>query len=151
MAIIADMSTLSTSPAPASRRFLARAAAVTAAAGCLAGAAIPAATAAPAPAATTATTATTDTIDTAKDAVSTKSVIQNPARVAGVALAAGVSPQTVDLLLEDPEATIAAGERLGVPRDAAIWAANNPEQAIGAAQAADIDPVWAADALVANL
>ena len=151
MAIIADMSTLSTSPAPAPRRFLTRAAAVTVAAGCLAGAAIPAATAAPAPAATTATTATTDTIDTAKDAVSTKSVIQNPARVAGVALAAGVSPQTVDLLLEDPEATIAAGERLGVPRHAAIWAANNPEQAIGAAQAAGIDPVWAADALVANL
>ena len=148
MAIIADMSTLSTSPAPAPRRFLTRAAAVTVAAGCLAGAAIPAATAAPAPAATAATTATTDT---AKDAVSTKSVIQNPARVAGVALTAGVSPQTVDLLLEDPEATIAAGERLGVPRDAAIWAANNPEQAIGAAQAAGIDPVWAADALVANL
>lgn len=101
--------------------------------------AVPAATAAPAEASPAAATATT------------KSVIQDPSRVAGVAIGAGVSPEVVSQLLADPEATIAAGERLGVPRDTAIWVANNPEQALGAAQSAGIAPVWAANTLAANL
>ncbi|WP_312977545.1 hypothetical protein [Corynebacterium sp.] len=80
-----------------------------------------------------------------------KAAIADPGRTAAVATAAGVNPAVVARLLADPEATIAAGERLGVPRDTAVWAANNPEQALGMARAAGINPAWAANILAANL
>jgi hypothetical protein len=128
---------------PRFRRLTAMSATVALSAGVLGAAVVPTAGAAPAPAPAPA--------NGVSQSVGQKATIKDPGRTAAVAAAAGVHPAVAARLLADPEATIAAGERLGVPRETAIWAANNPEQALGMARAAGINPAWAADVLAANL
>lgn len=81
-------------------------------------------------------------------AVSTTKV-QDLSGAAGVALAAGVSPETVATLTANPEATYAAALNYGVPASTIDWVLANPGAALGAAQAAGIDVVWAANTLAA--
>ena len=64
---------------------------------------------------------------------------------------AGVDPETAARLAEDPEATVAAAERLGVDRETASHFATDPAAALKALEEAGIDPVAAAPMLVAQL
>ena len=138
---------------PRSRALTALSATVALSAGVLTATAAPAgaATTGSAPSPSPSSSASASASVSVTQPVGQKSTVDNPGRTAAVATAAGVHPAVVARLLADPEATIAAGERLGVPRETAVWAANNPEQALGAARAAGIDPVWAANVLAANL
>lgn len=82
-------------------------------------------------------------------AVTTK--VADLSHIAGVALAAGVSPDTVARLTANPDATYGAALAYGVPAGTIDWVIANPESALGAAQASGIDVVWAADTLAAQL
>ena len=62
-----------------------------------------------------------------------------------------MDPETAARLAEDPEATVAAAERLGVDRETASHFATDPAAALKALEEAGIDPVAAAPMLVAQL
>lgn len=66
-------------------------------------------------------------------------------------LGAGVDQATADALAADPEATVAAAERMGIDRATADQFRSNPQGAIDALRAAGIDPVTAAPMLAAQL
>jgi hypothetical protein len=81
--------------------------------------------------------------------ISTK--VADLSHIAGVALAAGVSPETVAHLTANPDATYGAALAYGVPAGTIDWVIANPEAALGAAQGAGIDVVWAANTLAAQV